>query len=126
MRDPLLWAEAWQAEDPPLIHNMKVNAGLRPRGLCKDWADDLQARLAREGFRSVDWHRAIANHDNIRIEHSTLIVSARGAPMDAGIVLDPWRLGRGRLYYVPVREDPKYDWWPRQQVFAWKRARRSK
>ncbi|RMD91262.1 MAG: hypothetical protein D6811_09355 [Alphaproteobacteria bacterium] len=111
----------YQIEDPPLIHNMKVNMGLKPRGLCKDWADDMETRLRQEDFQSLSLHRAIANHDKaFRIEHSTVIVSARGADMYEGIVIDPWRLG-GVLWWGKVTEDPDYDWAPREEVFAYKR-----
>lgn len=126
VREPLIWAERWDAVDPPLIHNIQVNTGRKPRGLCKDWADDLEARLKNEGLRSLSLHRAIANADNLRIEHSTVIVSTRGAPMDQGLVLDPWRLGQGRLWFGPVASDPRYRWVPRAEVFAMKRARRAR
>ena len=116
-------APRYQITDPPLIHNMKVNMGIKPRGLCKDWADDLEARLKQETFTTLRFHRAIANADNIRIEHSTVIVSRIGDTMEQGIVLDPWRLGGGELYWIRVTEDPKYDWWRRADVFAYKRAR---
>ncbi|WP_240484478.1 hypothetical protein [Pseudoponticoccus marisrubri] len=119
--EPLVWAREWNVTDPPLLHNMKVNNGQRPRGLCKDWADDLERAMRAERFRTFDLHRAIANSRNIRLEHSTLILTAKGAPMETGIVLDPWRQGLGRLYFVGVTEDPRYVWEPRQQVFAWKR-----
>lgn len=116
-------APRYGAVDPPLVHNMKVNMGYKPRGLCKDWADDLEARLREENLATLSLHRAIANHDNIRIEHSTVIVSALGDEMEEGIVLDPWREGQGVLYWAKVVEDDHYDWWPRQEVFDWKRAR---
>lgn len=119
--EPLKWAEEWQVTDPPLLHNMKVNHGLRPRGLCKDWADDLEMHMRAQRFRTIDLHRAIANARNVSLEHSTLILSAKGAPMQNGIVLDPWRQGQGRLYFVTTRDDPRYTWEPREQVFAWKR-----
>lgn len=122
VEEPLQWAQDWGVEDAPYIHNIKVNRGLKPRGLCRHWADDLQVRMVREGFQTLDWHRAIANHDNILVEHSTLIVSARGAGMAQGILLDPWRLGQGELFYSAVQKDPKYDWVPRQEVFAQKRV----
>lgn len=109
--------------DPPLIHNMKVNMGIKPRGLCKDWADDMEARLKQENLQTLGLHRAIANADNLRIEHSTVIVSARGDPMKSGIVLDPWREGGGVLVWNKVLDDPKYDWWARQDVFDYKRER---
>lgn len=124
--EPLAWAREWDVVDPPLVHNIKVNTGVKPRGLCKDWADDLEARLWREGLQTLSLHRAIANADTLRIEHSTVIVSARRAPMSAGLVLDPWRQGQGRLWFGPVSEDPKYRWMPRAEVFAMKRARRAR
>lgn len=119
--EPLKWAVEWQVVDPPLIHNTKVNNGTRPRGLCKDWADDLEMHMKAQRFETIDLHRAIANARNVRLEHSTLILSAKGAPMEEGIVLDPWRQGQGRLYYVGVMEDPRYTWERREEVFAWKR-----
>ncbi|WP_245972177.1 hypothetical protein [Rhodovulum iodosum] len=119
-------AEAYQITDPPLIHNTKVNLGLRPRGLCYHWAMDMEARLAQEDFRTLALHRAIANADvAFRIDHSTVIVSRRGDPYDAGIVLDPWRLG-GVLFWAPVREDSRYVWHPRAAVLAEKSARLSR
>lgn len=116
-------AEAYQITDPPLVHNTKVNLGLRPRGLCYHWATDMEARLAREGFRTLELHRAIANADMaFRIDHSTVIVSRRGDAFDEGIVLDPWRLG-GVLFWAPVREDTRYGWRERSKVLAEKRAK---
>jgi hypothetical protein len=109
-------ALAYEITDPPLIHNAKVNAGLRPRGLCYHWAEDLEARLDAEGFRTLQIERAIANAESrIRIEHSTAVITPRGARMEDGIVLDPWREG-GRLFWSPVAEDSRYDWLPRNEA----------
>ena len=116
--------QRYQVEDPPLRHNMKVNAGVKPRGLCWHWAQDMQTRLAQENFATLEMHRAIANaHTRLLIDHSTVIISARGDDMTKGMVLDPWRYG-GVLYWAPTLQDEKYDWVPRQTVFAMKRARR--
>ena len=111
-------AQEYQITDPPIIHNTKVNMGIKPRGLCWHWARDMEDRLKQERFATLDLHRAVANADNsFRLEHSTAIVSAKGAEYDAGIILDPWRKG-GRLTWVPVREDPEYEWEPRNEVVA--------
>jgi hypothetical protein len=111
-------ALAYQITDPPLVHNSKVNMGLRPRGLCWHWAEDIENRLAEEQFRTLTLHRAIANADNpFRIEHSTTIVSRRGDDMFDGIVLDPWRKG-GYLFWSRTVADADYDWVPRREVFA--------
>ena len=113
----------YQITDPPLIHNSKVNMGLRPRGLCWHWAEDMEARLLQEDFRTLDMHRAIANADNpFRIDHSTAIVSRRGDTMEDGIVLDPWRKG-GVLFWSPLRADIKYNWVARDRVL-WEKHRR--
>lgn len=117
-------ARAYRITDPPLIHNTKVNMGLRPRGLCWHWAQDIERRLRQEGFATLDLHRAVANGFNpLRLEHSTAIISARGAPYDQGVVLDPWRRG-GRLFWAPVARDHAYDWHPRDAVLARQKARR--
>jgi hypothetical protein len=114
----------YQVEDPPLIHNMKVNSGRKPRGLCWHWAEDMQRRIEQENFQTLVTHRAIANsHTRLLIDHSTVIVSAVGGQYDEGMVLDPWRYG-GTLYWAPTLQDAKYTWVPRAQVFAMKRARR--
>ncbi len=114
--------QQYEIVDPPLVHNTKVNMGLKPRGLCWHWAEDIERRLRAEDFQTLDLHRAIANANNIRIEHSTTIVSRRGDGMYDGLVLDPWRFG-GVVYWGGVRADPKYEWFPQLQVHAEKRAR---
>jgi len=112
----------YQITDGPLVHNIKVNNGTKPRGLCWHWAQDMETRLGQENFQTLDLHRAIANFDNWRLEHSTVIISAAGADMYDGLVLDPWRKG-GVLVWEDVRADTRYNWTPRQEVFAYKRAR---
>jgi hypothetical protein len=113
----------YQITDPPLIHNTKVNAGIRPRGLCYHWAEDLERHLSSAGFDSLEITRAIANARNpLVIDHSTAVIIPRGAPMQAGIVLDPWRYG-GRLFWAPVMADPRYRWEPRAQVLRARKRR---
>lgn len=108
----------YQVTDPPLVHNAKVNMGLRPRGLCWHWAEDMEARLKAENFRTLELHRAIANSEStIRIDHSTAIISSRGDDMYAGVILDPWRYG-GTLHWSKTLEDDSYVWRPQQEVLA--------
>lgn len=116
----------YQIEDSsPLAHNTKVNFGQKPRGLCWHWAHDLDIRLQMERFKTLEIHRAIANYNNIRLEHSSTILGRRGDSMYDSIVLDPWR-NAGDLYWDIVREDTRYNWTPRQEVFAYKRARKQR
>ncbi|MBS9718037.1 hypothetical protein ACFFUT_07510 [Pseudohalocynthiibacter aestuariivivens] len=120
---PLQLAQEYQITDSALIHNMKVNNGTRPRGLCWHWAQDMETRLKQENFQTLDLHRAIANSNMLlRIDHSTVIVSSRGDTMYEGLVLDPWRYS-GELHWTPPREDSSYAWRPREEVLAEKRER---
>lgn len=113
----------YQIVDPPLIHNTKVNMGLKPRGLCWHWAEDIERRLSAENFETLEMHRAIASPDNpFRIDHSTAIISRRGDSFKNGIVLDPWRLG-GVLTFMPTVDDQDYLWEAREEVLMRKRMR---
>lgn len=106
----------YQITDPPLIHNTKVNMGLRPRGLCWHWAEDMEKRLNAENFQTLTMYRAIANaHSDWLIDHSTAIIAASDEGLFDGIVLDPWRQG-GTLFWDQVLEDKRYDWVPREEV----------
>lgn len=118
-------AQVYEIEDHPLTHNTKVNLGIKPRGLCYHWADDLEVRLKQERLETLSLHRAVANFDTIRLEHSSVIVTARGQGMNDGIVLDAWRKG-GNLVWFPTREDPRYRWRPREEVFRIRRERRAR
>jgi hypothetical protein len=108
-------AREYRVTDPPLVHNAKVHLGLRPRGLCYHWAEDMETRLLEEEFRTLDLHRAIAPETLFRIEHSTAVISRKGDSLSEGVVLDPWREG-GRLHWTPVRADTGYDWRPQVEV----------
>ena len=109
-------ALAYGIEDSALVHNAKVNAGTKPRGLCWHWAEDLETALERLDLRTLALHRGIANYGRaFRIEHSSVIVSARGDGMMEGLVLDPWRRG-GVLTWLPAAEDDRYPWEPQLAV----------
>lgn len=114
-------ARQYEIEDSPLMHNFLVNIGVKSRGLCVDWTSDLLVRLQQEHFYSLKLHWGIANYEAaFRIEHSTVIVSARGNSLDQGLVLDPWRYS-GYLFWSPTLEDPAYSWYPQAEIHALKR-----
>lgn len=122
---PLQLAEQYEITDPPLLHNFLVNIGAKPRGLCIHWTWDLYARLQQERFRSIDLHWGIANYDNaFRLEHSSVIISARNDSMQQGLILDPWRNG-GDLFWAQTLQDPSYVWYPHAEIHARKRERKA-
>ena len=114
-------AQQYRISGSAIAHNLKVNLGLRDRGLCIHWTEDLLARLQQERFQSLDLHWAIANYEAaFRLEHSTVIVSARNASLYQGLVLDPWR-NAGDLYWSPTLADVDYPWRPKAEIMALKR-----
>ncbi|MFV1462952.1 MULTISPECIES: hypothetical protein [unclassified Phaeobacter] len=109
-------AQEYQVTTSPILHNTLVNTGVKQRGLCYHYAEDMQARLQSEGFQSLTVLRAIAEPRNsFRIEHSSAVIAPKGVDIYGGIVLDPWRYG-GRLYWSATAKDPRYDWEPRLTV----------
>ena len=114
-------AQQYEISGSAISHNLKVNLGLRERGLCIHWTEDLLARLQREKFHSLDLHWAIANYESaFRLEHSTVIVTARNTSLYHGLVLDPWRKS-GELFWSPTLEDEHYPWRPKAEIMALKR-----
>ncbi|NVK14524.1 MAG: hypothetical protein HWE35_10115 [Rhodobacteraceae bacterium] len=117
-------AEQYDVTTSPIIHNTLVNSGVKERGICVHYAEDMQARLNQENFRTLTMLRAIAEPKNeFRIDHSTAVIAAKGDGIYQGIVLDPWRYG-GKLYWSATTEDPRYDWEPRMKVLRRKYERR--
>jgi hypothetical protein len=100
-------AQQYRVVKPALLHNSLVNLGLRERGLCYQWAEDLLAQLRALELRSIElrWGRARARSWR---EHNSVVVTAIGQPFEEGIVLDPWRRS-GRLVWEQVSAD-KYPW----------------
>ena len=60
----------YQVTDAPLIHNTKVNLGLRNRGLCWHWARDMESRLKQTDLKTLDLHMARSKPQSFRIGHS--------------------------------------------------------
>ncbi len=98
---------------PPLWHNTLVNVGLKERGLCYQWADDMLVHVREGAYQSFDFYLGVAGLGTFW-EHNTLVVSAKGQPFEQGVVLDPWR-DSGELYFAKVREDEKYHWQQRDE-----------
>lgn len=117
-------AEQYNVTTSPIIHNTLVNSGVKDRGVCVHYAEDMEARLNQENFRTLSMLRAIAEpKSDFRIDHSTAVIAAKGDGIHDGIVLDPWRYG-GKLFWSPTAEDTRYNWEPRLEVLRRKYERR--
>jgi hypothetical protein len=91
-----------------LAHNLMVVRGGKKRGLCIHWTRDLLDTLRAQDLQTFTLYWGIANEGNVLTEHSTVVIAARGAPFEDGLVLDGWRHS-GCLYWGPVTTD-RYPW----------------
>jgi hypothetical protein len=92
---------------PPSFHNVLVNLGIRKRGLCFQWAEDLLVQLDALKLRTLELHWAEAWGGSWR-EHNCVVVTANGQPFRQGIILDCWRHS-GHLFWSPLATD-HYPW----------------
>jgi hypothetical protein len=108
LRESHALANTYRMTRPPLLHNVLVNTGLRERGLCWHWTQDLLAHLRALPLPHYALHWGVAHRGEWFREHNSVVVTARGADFDSGLVLDPWREA-GALAWVAVADDT-YPW----------------
>jgi hypothetical protein len=108
--DSLKLAEAYRVAPPALWHNLLIQMGVRERGLCYHWTEDLMKRLQALELKSYQLHWGVAHKGSDLREHNSVVITALSQPFDAGLVLDPWR-NSGELFWAAVRQDD-YPWEP--------------
>ena len=103
-------ARHYRTVRPPELHNILVRLGLKKRGLCYHWADDLLARLEKLDLVNLHLQRAVTHQGSDLYEHHSVVVTSSKGTFEEGIVLDPWR-SSGELFWAPVSED-RHPWVP--------------
>jgi hypothetical protein len=84
----------------PIFNNFLIYHGLRKRGYCFQWSEDLLIALDKLKLTSLELHWGEANPGNWR-ENNCIVVTAKGQPFNSGIMLECWR-HLGHLYFGPV------------------------
>jgi hypothetical protein len=98
-----------------------VNVGLRKRGWCGHWSQDIGARLKELKPRTLVLHWGVA-YDHTSSENNCIVVTARNQPFEEGIIIDGWRRA-GRLFWCKVKKDDEYELeqhFGRSGITAWK------
>ena len=101
-------ANEYQMVSPPRYHNFLINIGLRERGLCCHWAEDLFTELRHLEINSIKFDWLVTNLGNPLREHNALVVYAEDKTWHEGIIFDPWRKS-GIPFWTKVSND-KYPW----------------
>ena len=87
----------------PIFNNFLIYHGLRKRGYCYQWSEDLLVALDKLNLKSLEvrW----GEHDpNTWRENNCLVVTAKGQAFNRGIMLECWR-HLGHLYFGPIVSD---------------------
>ena len=84
-------AEEYRVVPPARLHNLLIQVGIKDRGLCYHWTEDLMKRLQALDLRTYQLHWGVAHRGNDLREHNSVVITANGQPFEAGLLLDPWR-----------------------------------
>ena len=101
-------AKDYHLISPPLWQNTLVNVGLKKRGLCYEWANDLWVYLKAKDYKSLKLYYIGADIGSY-FEHNALSVSSKNLALKESIVLDAWR-NSGNLYFIEIDKDRAYSW----------------
>jgi hypothetical protein len=93
----------------PIFNNFLVYHGLKKRGYCYQWTEDLLLALDTLKLKTLELHWGEAYAGTYR-ENNCLVVTAKGQPFDRGMILECWRhFGHLRWNLVPSDEDRYYE-----------------
>ena len=93
----------------PIFNNFLVYHGLRKRGYCYQWTEDLLVSLDTLPLKTLELHWGESYAGTYR-ENNCLVVTAKGQPFDRGMILECWRhFGHLRWNLVRSDEDRYYE-----------------
>src|SRR6266705_718135 len=87
----------------PIFNNFLIYHGLKKRGYCYQWSEDLLVALDALKLTSLELRWGESNPGNWR-ENNCIVVTAKGRPFRSGIMLESWR-HLGHLYFGPIVAD---------------------
>ena len=93
----------------PIFNNFLVYHGLRKRGYCYQWTEDLLLALDALKLKTLELHWGEAYADTYR-ENNCLVITAKGQPFERGMILEAWRhFGHLRWNLLASDEDRYYE-----------------
>jgi hypothetical protein len=87
----------------PIFNNFLIYHGLRKRGYCYQWSEDLLVALDKLNLKSLEMRWGEYDPNTWR-ENNCIVVTANGQPFKQGIMLECWR-HLGHLYFGLVASD---------------------
>jgi len=87
----------------PIFNNFLIYHGLRKRGYCYQWSEDLLVAFDKLNLKTLEVRWGEYDPNTWR-ENNCIVVTAKGQPFKRGIMLECWR-HLGHLYFGPVASD---------------------
>jgi len=105
---PKVLANQYQLMSPAKYHNRLVNTGIREKGHCYHFAQDLMKHLNRRPYKTLTLQRVMA-YQGKPLEHHVPSIRAKGQGLHEAIVLDAW-INSSNLFWVQIKNDKGYPW----------------
>src|SRR5437764_12898390 len=90
----------------PGLQNLFIHMGARKGGYCFQYSTELLLRLDALKLQTVELHWAESQPGRMS-ENNGIVVTARGQPLEKGILLDNWRC-QPHLAWAEVTSSPEY------------------
>lgn len=90
-----------------LFHNTLINLGIKKKGFCYHYVNDVRNALKKYSWRHYDLHWGEAWGQRY-FENNALVVTASGKAFKTGIAIDAWRAA-GQPFWTPVEGD-RFPW----------------
>jgi hypothetical protein len=91
----------------PWINNTLVNLGIKEKGLCWEWRDELYSRLYGK-IEPLQMQKVVANKGKLS-EHNAIVLLSKSNDIQNSILIDLWRFS-GIPYIVITKDDDSYIW----------------
>jgi len=110
-------AHDYRVVGPPPFQNFLIHMGMRKKGYCWHWSQDIGMRLKELNLKTLELHWG-ASDEGTRLESNCIVVTARGQAFNDGYIIDAWRMA-GRLCWWPVSKDSTFLWKENMGLTTW-------
>lgn len=100
-------SQKWHIGNSALFNNLLINTGIRKKGFCYHYVEELKNALSKRELTYFDLHWGTAWEGDFR-ENNSLVITARGKPFETGVAIDAWRTA-GRPFWTAVKGD-RFPW----------------
>lgn len=100
-------SQKWKIGSSALFNNFLINMGAKEKGYCYQYVAQLRRALTARSWSDFDIRWGTAWEETFR-ENNALVITAKGAPFETGLVVDAWRTA-GRPFWTAVKGD-RFPW----------------